>query len=146
VAELVAERAVSEGVAEAAHGLDGLRRALIVQARGGRDVLAEALRAEGVEVEVLTPYETIAEPLSPQALAQAQAADYITFTSSSTVRFFLQAAGPGTQLSPQTRIVSIGPVTSEALATHGMRPHVEAATHDVDGLVAALLTDAAARR
>jgi uroporphyrinogen III methyltransferase/synthase len=146
VPELVAERSVSEGVADAARGLDGLRRALIVQARGGRDVLAEALRAEGVEVEVHTPYETVAEPLSPQALAQAQAADYITFTSSSTVRFFLQAAGDGGALSPQARVVSIGPVTSEALADHGVHPHVEATTHDLDGLVAALLADAAARR
>jgi uroporphyrinogen-III synthase len=62
------------------------------------------------------------------------------------VRFFLQAAGDGGALSPQARVVSIGPVTSEALADHGVHPHVEATTHDLDGLVAALLADAAARR
>jgi uroporphyrinogen III methyltransferase/synthase len=48
--------------------------------------------------------------------------------------------------SPQTRIVSIGPVTSETLREHGLEANVEAAQHDIDGLLAALLADAAARR
>jgi uroporphyrinogen-III synthase len=64
----------------------------------------------------------------------------VTFTSSSTVRCFLEAAGgaPG----PATRIVSIGPVTSAALREHGLEPHVEAQRHDIDGLLEALLADA----
>jgi len=72
--------------------------------------------------------------------------DYITFTSSSTVRFLLDAAGEaGVKLSPETRIVSIGPVTSESLREHGLEPHVEADPYDVEGMIAALLADAAAR-
>ena len=47
------------------------------------------------EVDVLALYETVAEPLSERARAQAREADYITFTSSSTVRFFLRAAQAG---------------------------------------------------
>jgi uroporphyrinogen-III synthase len=39
--------------------------------------------------------------------------------------------------------VSIGPVTSETLREHGMEPHVEAERHDVDGVIDALLGDAA---
>jgi uroporphyrinogen III methyltransferase/synthase len=35
-------------------------------------------------------------------------------------------------------------VTSATLREHGLEPHVEASDHDVDGLVAALLADAAA--
>jgi uroporphyrinogen-III synthase len=148
------------------------RRALVARAREARDVLPDALRARGIEVDVVALYETVAEPLSPQALERACAADYITFTSSSTVRFFLQAAGGGAQgggalenapdggarpaghtrrahgerasvVSPATRIVSIGPVTSATLREHGLEPHVEADPHDVDGLVEALLADAA---
>jgi uroporphyrinogen III methyltransferase/synthase len=113
-------------------------------------------------VDVLALYETVPEPLSAPALAEAQAADYITFTSSSTVRFFLQAAGRleapesaggsvdatasarrSAGLSPHTRIVSIGPVTSEALREHGLVPDIEAARHDIDGVLEALLADAA---
>ena len=89
-------------------------------------MLPDALRARGAEVDVLALYETVAEPLSTQALAAARQADYVTFTSSSTVRFFLAAAGGAAGLSPDTRIVSIGPVTSATLREHGLEPHVEA--------------------
>jgi uroporphyrinogen III methyltransferase/synthase len=105
----------------------------------------DALRARGAEVDVLALYETVAEPLSAQALEQARGAGYITFTSSSTVRFFLDAAGGPAGLGPETRIVSIGPITSEALREHGLQPHVEAAEHDVEGVVQALLADVMGR-
>jgi uroporphyrinogen III methyltransferase / synthase len=136
----------------------------VARASQARDVLPEALRARGAEVDVLALYETVPEPLSAPALAEAQAADYITFTSSSTVRFFLQAAGQldvaesgggsvvanasasrSAGLSPHTRIVSIGPVTSEALREHGLLPDIEAARHDIDGVLEALLADAGAQ-
>jgi uroporphyrinogen III methyltransferase / synthase len=94
---------------------------------------------------VLALYETIAEPLSARALEAAQGADYITFTSSSTVRFFFEAAGDRPQPSPATRIVSIGPATSETLREHRLEPHVEAERHDIDGVIDALLSDARAR-
>ena len=48
----------------------------------------------------------------------------------------------GAPLSPHTRIVSIGPITSEALREHGLRPHVEASRHDIEGVLQALLDDA----
>ncbi len=143
-ADVVPERYVAESLVEALAELP-VRHALIARAREARDVLPDALRARGAEVDVLELYETIAEPLSLPALAAARAADYITFTSSSTVRFFLEAVGGSANLSPTTRIVSIGPVTSATLREHGLEPHVEAADHDIDGLVAALLADAASR-
>ncbi len=96
-----------------------------------------------LEVDVLALYETVAEPLSEQTLGTATGADYVTFTSSSTVRFFFDALGPDASLSRGTRVVSIGPVTSEALRERDVEPHVEAARHDVDGLLDALVADAA---
>nr|MBA3326771.1 uroporphyrinogen-III synthase [Solirubrobacterales bacterium] len=105
-----------------------------------RDVLPDALRARGAEVEVLALYRTIAEPLSDDARAAALAADYLTFTSASSVAFFLEAAGGGGR---GPRLVSIGPVTSAALREHGLQPDVEAAEHSPDGLLAALVADAA---
>ncbi len=120
-----------------------MRRALIARAASARDVLPEALARRGAEVDVLDLYETVAETPSPRVLRQALEADYITFTSSSTVRFFLEAAGGPGALSPSSRLVSIGPVTSETLREHGLTPHLEAERHDVEGIVAALLGDAA---
>jgi uroporphyrinogen III methyltransferase/synthase len=133
-------------------------RALVAHARGGREVLQEALRERGAHVDVLELYETVAEPLAADLLAAVRAADYVTFTSASTVRNLLGALGADGAvtssgevaasdgvLSPQTRVVSIGPITSEALREHGVRVDVEAARHDVDGLLQALLDDVAAR-
>jgi uroporphyrinogen III methyltransferase / synthase len=148
VADVVPERYVAESLAESLAGLE-VSRALVARAREARDVLPDALRARGAEVDVVALYETVAEPLPARARERALAADYVTFTSSSTVRCFFAAARDGrpgepAQPSPATRLVSIGPVTSAALREHGFEPHVEASRHDVDGLVEALLADAAA--
>ncbi|HLB20606.1 MAG TPA: uroporphyrinogen-III C-methyltransferase [Solirubrobacteraceae bacterium] len=147
VADVVPERFVAEGLVEALSGV-AVTRALVARARGAREALPEALRARGAEVDVLDLYETVVEPLSAEALAMAREADYITFTSASTVHNFLGAAAAGTGgavLCAQTRIVSIGPVTSQALREHGLTVHVQAAQHDIGGLLQALLADAAAR-
>jgi uroporphyrinogen III methyltransferase/synthase len=150
VADVVPERFVAESLVEALSSID-MHRVLVARALEGRDVLPDALRARGAEVDLLTLYETVAEPLSERVLEQARTADYITFTSSSTVHHFLEAARggggdagaspPGTLLSPATRIASIGPVTSATLRERGLEPHVEAHRHDIDGLVEALLAD-----
>jgi uroporphyrinogen III methyltransferase/synthase len=147
-ADILPERSVAESLVEALSDVPATR-ALVARARDAREVLPEALRARGIEVDVLALYETIAEPLSERALELARSADYITFTSASTVRFFMEAVGGGGQadapLSPATRVVSIGPVTSQALREHGLQVDLEAERHDIDGLLDALLADAASR-
>lgn len=145
VADVVPERFVAESLVEALAEIP-VKRALIARARGARDVLPDALRARGADVDVVALYETVAEPLTEQTLQAVKAADYINFTSSSTVRFFLQASGGAkVPLDPSTRIVSIGPVTSQTLREHGLEPHVEANPYDVEGMIAALLADVASR-
>jgi uroporphyrinogen III methyltransferase / synthase len=140
IADVVPERSVAESLVDALAELP-VERALVARAQTGRDVLPDALRARGAQVDVLALYETVAEPLASQMLSQVRRADYVTFTSSSTVGYFLRAAG-NDGLSADTRIVSIGPVTTATLREYGMEPHVEAARHDVDGIVDALLADA----
>jgi uroporphyrinogen III methyltransferase/synthase len=105
-------------------------------------VLAQALQARGAHVDILEAYETVAEPLSPAALAAAREADYITFTSASTVRSFCEAIDGAPTLPATVRIASIGPITSEALRERGLQVHVQAARHDVEGLLEALVADA----
>ena len=52
-------------------------------------------------------------------------------------------AGIDGHFPASARVVSIGPVTSATAREAGLEVHVEAAQHDVDGVVAALLEDAA---
>jgi uroporphyrinogen III methyltransferase/synthase len=142
IADVVPERFVAEGLVEALAATP-VTRALVARAARARDVLPEALRGRGAVVDVLALYETVAEPLTDDELEAVQSADYVTFTSSSTVSFFFAAAGE--RLDDRTRLVSIGPVTSDALRERGHGPDVEAGRHDIDGLVEALVADAGLR-
>ncbi len=140
IADIVPERFVAEGLVEALAGVP-VTRALVARAAEARDVLPDALRARGAEVDVVALYETVAEPLSERQREEVATADYVTFTSSSTVRFLFEAMDG--RLSERTRLVSIGPVTSQALRDRGREPDVEAARHDIDGLVEAIVEDVA---
>ncbi len=116
------------------------------RARGARRAPRRAARARRAGGRARAVRDGRRAALAAGAAARCDEADYVTFTSSSTVRFFLQAAGDqGAGLSPATRIVSIGPVTSAALREHGLEPNIEADPYDVEGMIAALLADAAPR-
>jgi uroporphyrinogen III methyltransferase/synthase len=143
-ADVVPPRSIAESLVEALESVpvEG-RRVLVARAGEARDVLPDALRARGAEVDVLALYDTVAEQLGSADLDAARAADYVTFTSSSTVRFFVESADGS--FPTEARVVSIGPVTSQTAREHGIEVHVEAERHDLDGLVEALLADAASR-
>jgi uroporphyrinogen III methyltransferase / synthase len=136
-ADVVPERAVGEALADALAGVP-VRRALVARALEARDVVPDALRARGAQVDVLALYRTVAEPLDPAVRAAALGADYATFTSASSVRFFHDAAG--TLDGP--RLVSIGPVTTAALRERGYEAALEAGDHTPAGLVEVLVADA----
>ena len=140
IADVVPERFVAEGLVDALGNVP-VTQALIARAAEARDVLPDALRARGTAVDVMALYETVAEPLSERQRAEVADADYVTFTSASTVRFFFDAIGHG--LPERTRLVSIGPVTTQALQERGREPHVEAERHDIDGLLDAIVEDVA---
>ncbi len=93
-------------------------------------------------MNVVTLYETVRDELDQRSLQRLADADYVTFTSSSTVRFLLESIGGAERFPRSARVVSIGPVTSETARDHGLEVHVEAERHDVAGLVEALLADA----
>ncbi len=139
-ADIVPERSVAEALIEALADLP-IKRALIARAEESRGVLEDSLRQRGVEVDLLALYRTVAEPLDQAARTAALGADYATFTSASSARFFHAAAG--TLDGP--RLVSIGPVTSAQLAELGYQPSLEASEHTPDGLVEALLAEVASR-
>ncbi|WP_249011726.1 uroporphyrinogen-III C-methyltransferase [Conexibacter sp. DBS9H8] len=135
-ADIIPDRFIAEGMVEALSALT-IARALIVGGREGRDVLADALTARGVAVEVAVVYENVVDPLTPETLTALAGADYLTFTSASSARNYLDAGGP-----VAGRRVSIGPATSAALTERGVSVDVEATPHDLDGLIGALVADA----
>jgi uroporphyrinogen III methyltransferase/synthase len=137
-ADVVPPRSIAESLVEALREVpvEG-RRVLLARAAEARDLLPDALRERGAEVDVLPLYDTVAEPPTEPV----EAADYVTFTSSSTVRFFMESGS----LPDGARVVSIGPVTSQTARDLGLTVHVEAEKHDPEGLIDAVLKDAAAR-
>ena len=141
LADVLPDRAVAESLADAL-GERPVERALIARARVARDVLPDTLRARSAEVDVLELYETVAEPLSAEQLAAIGRADYVTFTSASTVANLLSALDGDATALAAARLASIGPITSDALRSHSLEPSLEADPHDVDGLVRALVADA----
>src|SRR3974377_977787 len=89
-------------------------------------------------------YKTVPEPNDPDGAAAKlieTGADWITFTSGSTVEHFHTRFDlPGLlKKFPQMKLASIGPETSKTLAELGLKPTVEARPHTIDGLISALL-------
>jgi uroporphyrinogen III methyltransferase/synthase len=144
-ADIVPERFVAESLVESLTEVDvSGKRVLVARAAEARDVIPEHLSKRGAEVDVVALYETVREEPDAEAIEAAQRADYVTFTSSSTVRNLTDALGE--RFPKAARIVSIGPVTSEAVVDAGLEVHLEANPHDIDGLLDALLADAASPR
>ncbi len=142
IADVVPERFVAEALVEALAAVDVAGRpVLVARAAEARDVLPEALAERGANVDVAALYETVREDPEPSVIEAAESADYVTFTSSSTVRNLLAAIGE--RFPRSARVVSIGPVTSATARELGLEVHVEAERHDPSGLVDALVSDAA---
>jgi len=137
--DVLPEEFVAEGLIDALaeHPMDG-KRVLLPRAAEARELLPETLRERGATVDVVPAYRTIPAPSE----AEFQAGDWITFTSSSTVRNTVERHGAETLA--RMDVASIGPVTSQTAREHGLTVAVEAAEHTVDGLLEALVTATAA--
>ncbi len=94
VADVVPTRSVAEALVEALVEVPVEGRAVLVaRAAEARDVLPDALRERGARVRDVALYDTVAEPLGHELLEQLGRATHVTFTSSSTVRFFTESGG-----------------------------------------------------
>jgi len=119
-------------------------RVLVPRALSAREVLPERLREMGHQVDVVPVYRTVPAEPDPGGLARLNAGtiDAITFTSGSTVRYFLDAlAAAGldpAQLMAGLVVASVGPVTTAALAKCGFRADVEAGESTMPELARAL--------
>jgi uroporphyrinogen III methyltransferase/synthase len=106
--------------------------------------LPKALEELGAIVDDIAIYTTVAETEDPAGAGAAlleSGADWITFTSGSTVEHFHARFDLPKLLKkfPQLKLASIGPETSQAIRTLGLEPALEAKEHTTEGLIAALL-------
>ena len=105
--------------------------------------LVTALEDQGAIVDDVAIYQTVPETEDRTGAAARlleEGADWITFTSSSTVQNF-HARFPLPELLkkfPPIKTASIGPETSKALRALGLEPTVEARVHTIDGLMKAV--------
>jgi uroporphyrinogen-III synthase len=141
-ASITPKEYVAESLLEALGDQARGKRVLIVRAAIARDVIPEALKQQGAEVEIAEAYQTVIPERSIEKIRDAfedGPPDAATFTSSSTVTNFihlLHAAGY-THRPDGIVAVSIGPITSQTLREQSWEPAAEADPHDVAGLVAA---------
>lgn len=119
---------------------------LLPTARIADPALEQALAARGLQVEKLDMYDTLSACPSAaevqqvlEGLAHGQL-QVITFTSSSTVQYFLDvlkthcSTPPATLLS-QTALACIGPKTAATLQKNGLTVSIQAEETSVRGLV-----------
>jgi len=116
----------------------------LVRAEVASPDLPHALEELGAIVDDIAIYKTMAEtedPTGAGARLLEDGADWITFTSSSTVEHFhVRYDLPKlAKTFPQLKLASIGPETSKTIRTLGLEPALEAKAHTTDGLIAALL-------
>ncbi|MGD0154426.1 MAG: uroporphyrinogen-III C-methyltransferase [Thermacetogeniaceae bacterium] len=134
--------------------LDGLlgmitpgSRVLLPRAAEARNVLPEGLRSAGVHVDVAPAYRTLPggakyKRVLQEVLTQGQL-DYLTFTSSSAIKYF-QALFDEKELADllgRGRVACIGPVTASTAAAVGIRVDLVAQSYTTAGLLEAIISD-----
>lgn len=138
----VAESLVA-GLLEGLQFRTGGARILLARAAVARDVIPDALRSAGVEVDVVDAYRNVLPEAAPEQLrrALAQGIDAATFTSSSSATHLAEAARQAGVAWPFAGVpaVSIGPITSQTLRDLGWEPAAEANLSDIPGLIAAVV-------
>jgi len=144
--DLMPEEALATSIAEAFgeyESIENLKMCLLRAEVANRELPA-ALEAMGAIVDDIACYKTVPEfedPTGAAARLLESGADWITFTSGSTVEHFHSRFDLLELLKkfPRTKLASIGPETSKRLAALNLKAIIEARPHTVEGLVEALL-------
>ena len=136
---------VSESLVSFLAGKEDLRgkKLLLVRSNLGRDYLPKAFRKLGARVHEVTAYRTRRDQSAGRSIAahlKKREIDYVTFTSSSTVKNFAAILGKKTLsgIKNKTKWISIGPVTSATMRACGLKVHRQAREYTIPGLVQAI--------
>jgi uroporphyrinogen III methyltransferase/synthase len=141
--DLVPAQYVGEALADALRASGDVTgaRVLLARAESARDVVPTMLRAAGAHVDAIAVYRTVADARDAsdvRARLLAGEVDLVTVTSSSTVRYFVEAVGE--DAARAAPLASIGPVTTDTARQLGLTIAVEAAEATVSALVEASLS------
>jgi uroporphyrinogen III methyltransferase / synthase len=150
--DLMPDEAIGSKIAQAFQKYETVEnlKMCLLRAEVANPDLPQALEELGAIIDDIAVYQTIAETedLNGAAAKLAQGgADWITFTSASTVEHFharFDLPKLMTQF-PRAKLVSIGPETSKAIRALGLEPAHEAKVHTIDGLVQTLTKQASPR-
>jgi uroporphyrinogen III methyltransferase / synthase len=111
---------------------------LLVRGESADRELPKELSRLGAIIDEAVAYRTVPENETHDGVARfrREGADMVTFTSASTAENFKALGLPE---HAEARFVSIGPVTSKAMRDLGMSVDIEARTHDIPGLIDAIV-------
>ena len=143
--DLMPEEYVSSKIASAFKAYQSIEnlRLLLLRAQVANPELVRALEEQGGIVDDVSVYKTVPETddrTGAAARMLEEGADWVTFTSHSTVENFHARFNLPELLKkfPRLKTASIGPETTKGLTALGLTPTVEAKAHTIDGLVAAI--------
>ena len=143
--DLMPDEALASSIAEAFREYESIEnlKICLLRAEVANGELPKALEAMGAIVDDVACYRTVPEAEDPGGAAarlMEQGADWVTFTSGSTVEHFHARFNLPELVKrfPRLKLASIGPETSKAIEALGLKPTVEAKQHTIEGLVAAL--------
>lgn len=121
-------------------------KVLLIQPKKARHVIPEGLKSMGLAVEIVRLYETLPSTAGASYLRQVLEdgkADYVTFTSSSTVENTLEMLGEqGQSLLGQSKIVCIGPITAATCVEKGITPSLVGENFTIPAMVELIKEDA----
>jgi uroporphyrinogen III methyltransferase/synthase len=141
--DVTPKESVAEGIATAFECFDmTAKRVLLPRAASAREIVPDALRRMGATVDVVDAYQNVipanAEERAREVFGKQRRPDWITFTSSSTVKNLLAVAGASALEG--MRVASIGRITTQTAEMHGVTVDAEASAPTVDALVQAILS------
>ncbi len=143
--DLMPEEYVAKKIADAFQKFESIENLniLLLRAEVANTDLPKQLEEMGAIVDDVACYKTSPETedlTGSVAKLNEAGADWITFTSGSTVENFHARLNLPQLLTkfPQIKLASIGPETSKALAALGVKPAVEARPHTIEGLIKAI--------
>lgn len=143
-ADIVPERFVAEALfEEMKKTLRSTDKILIPRSENAREFLAEKLK-EICEVTEIFSYKTVIDEKSMEDAQDVMKSDidYITFTSSSTVKNLVEILGKDYKnLLDRKKLISIGPITSKTIEDFGLDVYEESSVSTIDGLVDVLVKD-----
>jgi len=155
--DVVPREYVAESVVRSLKSKVKGKRVLLVRAKIARDVIPQELRRAGAQVDVVEAYETVVPRTSRTRLQQVmnnprRRPHIVTFTSSSTVKNFVELLGARQSSKSRAaqlhgiQAASIGPVTSATLRDFGLPVQIAAKEFTIHGLVSAILSTVARQR